>query len=1311
MTVESKIPLDKATTALPRSYTTMEVVKGEKIHINPPNYVDDDAINLSDNAKKVLERRYLRRDIDGSLLESISGMFYRIASHVANVEKEQNGDVDGVTRTFYDLLTELRFFPNSPTFTGAGTPLGQLAACFVLAIEDDMGRESDGIFSTLRVAALIQQTGGGNGFSFSRLRPKGDVVHTSAGRATGPVGFLRVYDQAFGEIAQGGTRRGANMGVLRVDHPDIEDFIVCKAEEGTISNFNISVAITDEFMQAVKDDADFDLRSPRDGKVWKTVRARDLFGKIVKYAHHNGEPGALFIDAANRSNPVPHLYDLEATNPCGEQWLGPYENCCLGSINLGVHVMTDAGGNAVLDWEGLRRTIRESTHFLDNVVSANAYVPAVPEVAEAAYRARRIGLGIMGLGDLMYKLGIRYGSEEGQEFAAQIMEFVRFHSMQQSIDLAEERGTFLAFEGSIYDDRQPGGMKWQTPSPLFPYSRDWGRPSLDWNEIVAGIKAHGIRNAAQTTVAPTGTIATVSGCEGYGCEPVFALGYIRHFKDGDNDVELVYTSPLFEEALNRSDLSETHKQEIKQYVATYGSCQDLKDLPEHLRHTFVVSSDISAEEHVRMQAAIQAFVDNSISKCVVGDTLLLTADGLMPLQDLSPMRLPDQFEDLHRSIISPEGKEETNAFYYGGYRETRRVRMAYGFEIEGTPNHRVHVLTETGEVAFRELGDLRIGDTVVLYAGQEQYGLPAQVLPVYSGEFRSNSNRISFPIAMSEDLAFLLGCITSEGSIIRNGVSICNNDVALLESLKEIYARLFNLNGAIMADRRNQVHDLRVNSRALRNWLLVEMGLEAGAENKLIPNCILAASKREIAAFLRGLFLDAYMTQDGKLFGITLASERLICQLQILLLNMNIVATTRQTAERAWSLTVQGGELETLAQQISFVEVWKNERIEHRNLGRLQRFRNYSRLLPESVTNTLRTLQTSSDQSLRKLYSSDNADGKAYQRARVNLLQGHRLDRNDAQAIFNHLAQSDGESFAHHFFAQDQANKVYVDVQDISAGYAEVFDISVPGSHNFIANGMGNHNTCNFPEGATEEDVAQAYIMAWDLGCKGLTVYVTGSRQEVVLETKATKAKKTDGETATASAHQPAVNGFHEGQGHGKEDGQNGVYFTKRPRPRLLQGSTYRKDTPLGTAYITVNSDEHQEPFEVFLNIGKAGTDVSAVSEAIGRLISLTLRMPASLPPTERLRWVMDEMAGIGGGRALGFGVNRVRSLPDGIAQVFAEHLSGLPAGKESTVSGEQMALPLADRPIGDICPDCGEAAFLNVEGCRKCHVCGYSEC
>ena len=316
--------------------------------ILPPTDID-----LSDNSRQVLHKRYLRKGLDGQPVETIPGMFRRVARAVAEPDAAHGYDVASTEEAFYGLLTSLRFFPNSPTFTGAGTPLGQLAACFVLPISDDMGKRSDGIFQTLRDAALIQQTGGGNGFSFSRLRPKGDCVATSAGVATGPVGFLRTYDGAFGEVAQGGTRRGANMAVLRVDHPDIEQFVSCKAKEGEITNFNISVGITDAFMQAVEDDADFPLINPRDGKVWRTLRARELFDKIVTFAHHNGEPGALFLDAANRSNPVPHLYELEATNPCGEQWLGPYENCCLGSINLAQHVTQDHR----VDWAKLRESI------------------------------------------------------------------------------------------------------------------------------------------------------------------------------------------------------------------------------------------------------------------------------------------------------------------------------------------------------------------------------------------------------------------------------------------------------------------------------------------------------------------------------------------------------------------------------------------------------------------------------------------------------------------------------------------------------------------------------------------------------------------------------------------------------------------------------------------------------------------------------------------------------------------------------------------------------------------------------------------
>jgi ribonucleoside-diphosphate reductase alpha chain len=690
------------------------------------------------------------------------------------------------------------------------------------------------------------------------------------------------------------------MAVLRVDHPDVEEFITCKTDENAITNFNISVGITDAFMRAVENDEPWPLRFPdvtAPGykkfrgtleqaeaaglpiKVYKTVPARELFDRIVRQAHHNGEPGMLFLDASNRSNPVPHLYQLEATNPCGEQWLGPHENCCLGSVNLAQHF----GPDSTVDWEKLRRNVALSTIFLDDVVEANAYVPAVPQLKEAAHRARRIGLGIMGLGDLMYHVGIRYGSEEGQEFAAQVMEFVRYHSMLTSIELAEARGPFLAIEGSIYD---PQELRWQPPSPLEPYNQDWGRPPVDWSRIQEGIRQVGIRNAAQTTVAPTGTIATVAGCEGYGCEPVFALAYIRHVNDHGQDLQLTYTSPQFEKALAAAGVEEASRKRIVEEVMDLGTCQGVAGVPEAIQNAFVVSADITAEEHVRMQAAMQAFVDNSLSK------------------------------------------------------------------------------------------------------------------------------------------------------------------------------------------------------------------------------------------------------------------------------------------------------------------------------------------------------------------------------------------------------------------------------------------------------------TINFPPEAEEEDVATAYKLAWELGCKGITVYVTGSRQKVVLETQATAKQKQVPAPAPSAEPQPAA-----AQAPQPEAAQLPMWHeTKKPRPRHLHGYTYHVSTPLGKAFVTINENGGSQPFEVFINTAKAGSDTAAVSEAIGRLISYILRLASPVAPRERLKEVWRQLSGIGGGRSLGFGPNRVRSLPDGVAQTLAEYLENTgPQSKpqESEAASGDNGLHLrsesalasgteqhADRhteqsflKIGDLCPECGQAAVVNEEGCRKCYACGFSEC
>lgn len=836
--------------------------------------LDVDEIQMDNNAKEIFMRRYALRGDDGKPKETIEEAFYRVASHVAEGEKSKKLK-DDYTSYFYKLMAEKRFVPNTPTWSGSKTKLGQLAACFVLPILDDMGSARGGIFDTLKNAALIQQTGGGNGFSFSRLRPKGDRVSASNGVASGPVSFLEAYDKAFGQIAQGGTRRGANMAVLRIDHPDVRDFIKCKAEEGKVSNFNISVAITDKFMEALKNDGDFELINPRNGVVTETVKAKELFDEIIEYAYRNGEPGCLFIDAANRQNPVPNQYELEATNPCGEQWLGPYENCCLGHINVNASVI-----NGKMDWDHLRETTVLGTRFLDNVVTQNAYVPAVPELKEAAHRNRRIGLGFMGLADAMYQMGIRYGSKESLDFASQVVEFMRYHSMLTSIDLAREKGAFPGIKGSIYD---PENIKWIIPTSLVEQRLDLNCPALDWNKVMSNLKKFGIRNSTQFTVAPTGTTATVYGLEGYGCEPVFALAYYRNVYQsagGTENLQLTYVSPSFQKALDESKLDDATKKQIIEESIHKGTIQHMDNVPEDIKKTFVVSADITADEHVWMQAVIQRFVDNSISK------------------------------------------------------------------------------------------------------------------------------------------------------------------------------------------------------------------------------------------------------------------------------------------------------------------------------------------------------------------------------------------------------------------------------------------------------------TCNFPEGATKEDVKKAYQMAWELGCKGLTVYVTGSRQEVVLETKATAEKKNKGEAGAEAVE---------------------MVEAKRPRPQVVVGRTHEVSTPFGDAFVTVNRNGStgKQPFEVFITIGKSGTDAAAFSEALGRLISGWLR--SSNDPNKSLEEIAHQLRGIGGSTSIGFGIQRVSSIPDAVAKVLINELNLshklegnaenmlLETGEDyrqdslfENVAVEADATASSEAAVGSggaskslgavfkgasVCPECNNLTLIETEGCVKCSNCAYTRC
>jgi ribonucleoside-diphosphate reductase alpha chain len=577
---------------------------------------------LNPNAAAIMVNRYSLRDEEGHPVESPAEILMRTSRVVAEAENNYRSSGETsieVRERFFDMLYEMRFVPNGRTMANAGTKYGQLANCFVLPIEDDLGKGTDSIFSVLRKAILTLQTGGGVGFSFGRIRPRDASISTTKGKATGAVSFIKVYDTAFWVIGQGGGRRSAAMAVLPVWHPDILDFVKCKSEEGTITNFNISVGITDEFMEAVKRDDDFTLRHPENGEMYRMIPARELFAEIVKNAFKNGEPGVLFLDAANRSNPVPHLYKLEATNPCGEQFLGPYENCCLGSVNLREHVKKIKGDGFQVDWEKLAETVQLSIRFLDNVVDANKYVTAVPEIEEAAHKVRRIGLSIMGLSDLMYLVGVRYGSTKGQELASQIMEFIRYYSMTASIDLARVRGPFPGIVGSIYD---PQKVTWEVPKPLVKHTTNFSRPVLDWKKIMTDLKKHGIRNGAQTTVAPTGAIATISGLEGYGCEPVFALSYTRHTREGAEREgkewrEMQYESYLFEAAMKKVGLSKGERHKLfAQVRANGGSCRGVVGIPKEIAEIYVVSGDLPVSEHVRMQAVMQRWIDNSISKTI-----------------------------------------------------------------------------------------------------------------------------------------------------------------------------------------------------------------------------------------------------------------------------------------------------------------------------------------------------------------------------------------------------------------------------------------------------------------------------------------------------------------------------------------------------------------------------------------------------------------------------------------------------------------------------------------------------------------------
>ncbi|MBI2851600.1 MAG: adenosylcobalamin-dependent ribonucleoside-diphosphate reductase [Chloroflexi bacterium] len=526
-----------------------------------------DDLKLSINAIKVLERRYLLKDEEGNVIETPMQLFRRVARVIAAAETKFNPSADTkvLEESFFGIMSNLEFMPNTPTLMNAGAPLGQLSACFVLPVEDSIVS----IFETLKNMAIIHQSGGGTGFSFTHLRPKGDIVRSTKGVASGPVSFMKIFDAATGVMKQGGKRRGANMGILNADHPDIIEFIEAKSDGVTLSNFNISVGATDEFMEAAAKGKMWRLINPRNGKETRSVRARDLFDMMVSNAWRTGDPGLIFFDEINRYNPTPQLGRMEATNPCGELPLLPYESCNLGSISLGRMIV-----DKEVDWQKLAKTVELGVHFLDNVIEANLFpLPTIEEITKNGNR--KIGLGVMGFADALVKLDIPYNSEAALDIAERIIKFIADHARAASAKLASERGAFPNFTGSIHD--RPGGPK--------------------------------LRNATVLSIAPTGTISIIAGCSS-GIEPLFALAFIRNVMEG---TRLLEVNPVFEQAARERGF---YSGDLMENIAQKGTLGEIQGIPQDIRRTFVTDWDIAPEWHVRMQAVFQKYTDNSVSKTV-----------------------------------------------------------------------------------------------------------------------------------------------------------------------------------------------------------------------------------------------------------------------------------------------------------------------------------------------------------------------------------------------------------------------------------------------------------------------------------------------------------------------------------------------------------------------------------------------------------------------------------------------------------------------------------------------------------------------
>jgi ribonucleoside-diphosphate reductase alpha chain len=1029
------------------------------------------------------------------------------------------------------------------------------------------------------------------------------------------------------------TRRGANMGVLRVDHPDIEEFIDCK-RDGSVTNFNISVGITEAFMQALENDAEYELVNPHDGIIAGTRRAREIMDKIVDAAWTTGDPGLLFLDRANHStaNPIPEIELLEATNPCGEQYLGPYDACNLGSINVGLFVTRDEQGKATgVDWPALEETAHLCVRFLDDVIDINPY--PLEAVRAKVTANRRIGLGIMGWAELLFELGLRYDSDEAIALGERLMTSIRDWARAASEDLAAEREAFPNWSRSIYQHDEP------------------------------------LRNSTRTTVAPTGSISILAECSS-GIEPIFALAFQHRVKQPDGGYRVLdFVNPFFERALIASDIED--KDGVLEYVKEHGSLHGHAAEEHPALRPFVTAHEIAPDWHIRMQAAFQRGVDNSISKCLAAGTLIPTSHGLLPIESFSDVEEPDTFVKITDQGITVGGHRVLQ-HYYAGEKPATRIRLDNGAELIGsTESHRV--FTPDG---WRRMAELRPGDLVV-GRFQASHGEGGARMPI-AGEYRTNAKPVNIPASMTPQLAQFLGMLAADGhtTLTTGAVGLTSADEIVLREFTELAVSLFGLTPRHTIEARNpNVQYLTLNSRVLCRWVRDLIG--ESAYSKRVPQQILAGSAEEKLAFLRGVSLDGYLHPQYGLYVYAGMSQELaygvaeICRsfgLPLVRMHQGLVAATGNMSYKV----LVSNELQEL---VSCIESHKNATAYHAT---------YQVLVHQEVVEETR-LPTS-----HPFYSALRSI-KQRQPQNCDNRTAMRLGWSDSIPVYRVTAVED-------------------------AGVVSLYDIEVEDAHEYTVNGVVSHNTINLPNSATREDVLAAYMEAWNLGCLGITIFRDGSKGEQVLNVGVKEEKQAEEATVTRAA--PATSRRYSG----------GI----KDRPEVVHGYTRQVRAPEGKVNITLNSDE-DGLLEIFVNVGKAGSDIAALAEAVGRLASLNLRLDSPLSQNERAREIARQLKSIGGSASVGFGIQRVRSLPDAVARSLDQHFAGelgeqggigqeTPgngAGGHTNGNGAGGNGALGLNPMmmaqytvsGNLCSHCGNNTMIYEEGCKKCASCGHSEC